>query len=54
MVAFSREKFGALDAAMFAGFDADEIKAFDACLDRLQDNLDALSEQTRGRKEETL
>lgn len=54
VVTFSREKFGALDAAMFAGFDADEIKAFDACLDRLQDNLDALSEQTRGRKEETL
>ena len=54
MVRCSREKFGTLDAAMFAGFGAEEIERLDAYLDRLLDNLDALSSKTKGRKEETL
>ena len=54
VVDFSREKFGTLDAAMFAGFGTEEIERLDAYLDRLLDNLDALSGKTKGRKEETL
>ena len=54
VVDFSREKFGALDAAVFAGFTAAETEALCDYLDRMQDNLDALSEKTKGRKEDTL
>ena len=54
VVAFSREKFGALDAAVFAGFTDAEIEALGAYLDRMQNNLDAIAEKAKGRKEETL
>lgn len=54
VVAHSRERFSALDAAVFDGFTPDEIALLYDCLDRMQNNLDALSEQAWGRKEETL
>lgn len=54
IVARSRERFSALDAAVFGGFTAEEVTMLYSCLDRMQNNLDALSEQAKGRKEETL
>lgn len=54
VVNYSRERFGALDTAMFGGFSAAEIDTLCGYLDRMQKNLDALSQKAKGRKEETL
>ncbi len=49
----SHAQFAALNAAMFDGFSAEEIERFSACLVRIQNNLNALADKERIRKEDT-